>query len=101
MLLQGSCHCQEITFSLESPHPYPFNLCYCSICRKTSGSGGYGINLSGRYETLQVQGREFVTVYQVAILDEKTGAKTLSPAQRSFCSKCGSSLSMATSDRLT
>jgi|GEM_PF-4579057 len=31
MLLEGSCHCKSVRFRLESRHPYPFNLCYCSI----------------------------------------------------------------------
>ena len=48
MHLDGSCHCGAVRFSLESAHPYPYNLCYCSICRKTGGAGGYAINLGGR-----------------------------------------------------
>jgi hypothetical protein len=36
MRLEGSCHCGAVTFRLESAHPYPFNLCYCSICRRDS-----------------------------------------------------------------
>ena len=36
MRLEGSCHCGALRFALESKHPYPFNLCYCSICRKIS-----------------------------------------------------------------
>ena len=32
--------------------------CHCSICRKTAGSGGYGINLGARAATLKVQRRE-------------------------------------------
>jgi len=58
MLLEGSCHCGSVRFSVESAHPYPFNLCYCSICRKTAGGGGFAINLSATSETLRVQGRE-------------------------------------------
>jgi hypothetical protein len=42
MLLEGSCHCGAVHFSVESEHPYPFNLCYCSICRKTAGAGRGG-----------------------------------------------------------
>jgi len=34
MFLVGSCHCGEVQFQLNSSHPYPFNYCYCSICRK-------------------------------------------------------------------
>ena len=31
--------------------------CHCSICRKTGGSGGFGINLGARFETLKVTRR--------------------------------------------
>ena len=86
MKLEGSCHCGRVRFRLESRHPYPFNLCYCSICRKTGGGGGYAINLGGDHESLKVEGREHVSVYH-AIID---GAE--SPAERSFCARCGSAL---------
>ena len=39
MHLDGSCHCGAVHFSVEADSPYPFNLCYCSICRKTAGTG--------------------------------------------------------------
>ncbi|WP_020408519.1 GFA family protein [Hahella ganghwensis] len=87
MQLEGSCHCQKVRFTLQSKHPYPFNLCYCSICRKTGGGGGYAINLSGDYETLEVQGKEHMSVYQVKLNDREQ-----SPARRHFCQHCGSAL---------
>jgi len=37
MQLEGSCHCGAVSFSLTSAHPYPYQRCYCSICRKTQG----------------------------------------------------------------
>ncbi len=88
MKLEGSCHCGEVRFRLDSPHPYPFNLCYCSICRKTQGGGGYAINLSADAASLAVEGRENVSVYR-ARLDRQGD---LSPAERSFCRLCGSVL---------
>ena len=45
MLFEGSCHCGAVRFRAESPTPYPYQACYCSICRKTAGGGGYAINL--------------------------------------------------------
>ena len=60
MLLEGSCHCQAVRFSVESHEPVPFMRCHCSICRKTAGTGGYAINLGAVYETLQVQGSALV-----------------------------------------
>jgi hypothetical protein len=92
MLLKGSCHCGAISFSVRSPHPYPFNLCYCSICRKTAGGGGYAINLSGEYNTLQVSGQRHIKEYRANIRDEETGGDNVSPGRRSFCGECGSAL---------
>jgi hypothetical protein len=86
MLLEGSCHCGAVRFRVKSPEPYPFMRCYCSICRKTAGGGGYAINLGALSETLDVEGEKYVSVYQSPI-DGKTSA-----ARRHFCSVCGSAL---------
>lgn len=89
MQLEGSCHCGAVHFRVESPHPYPFNLCYCSVCRKTQGGGGFAINLSARAQTLSVAGEESVQVYRArpGPGDAETG-----PARRHFCGRCGSHL---------
>ena len=92
MQLEGSCHCRRVRFTLRSAHPYPFSVCYCSICRKTAGSGGYGINLGGYHETLEVEGEEHLGVYRAHIVDPDTGEASESPARRHFCRKCGSAL---------
>jgi hypothetical protein len=92
MQLEGSCHCGKVRFSLRSKHPYPFNLCYCSICRKTAGGGGYAINLGGDYASLWIEGREHVSVYQAKMADSSTGRRRTSPGQRHFCRHCGSAL---------
>jgi len=92
VLLKGSCHCGAVRFEVESPHPYPFNLCYCSICRKTAGGGGFAINLSGRRETLQVEGGDNLHVYNARITDPESGETTVSPGERSFCRHCGTAL---------
>jgi len=92
MLLEGSCHCGGVRFRLRSAHPYPFNLCYCSICRKTAGGGGFAINLSGDYASLEVEGEDNLSVYRASIVEEETGRRELSPARRHFCRLCGSAL---------
>jgi hypothetical protein len=92
MLLEGSCHCGRVHFSVESAQPYPYNRCYCSICRKTAGGGGYAINLGADNSTLVVKGREHVREYQPSITDPATGAAELSPGRRYFCTFCGSAL---------
>lgn len=92
MKLEGSCHCGAVRFRVVSRYPHPFNLCYCSICRKTAGGGGYAINLGAEHATLQVEGEEHVSIYQARITDRETGAVTVSPGRRHFCSRCASAL---------
>jgi len=87
MHLEGSCHCGAVHFSLDSPHPYPYQRCYCSICRKTQGGGGYAINLGGDARSMQVTGEDSINVYHARMPD---GSR--STAERHFCKHCGSGL---------
>ncbi len=92
MKLQGSCHCGSVRFELESAHPYPFMRCYCSICRKTAGGGGYAINLAGDNRTLKITGEKYIAVYRARIHDRESGKTTRSSGRRHFCKHCGSAL---------
>lgn len=92
MQLEGSCHCGGVEFRLQSRHPRPFNLCYCSICRKTAGGGGFAINLSGANDTLEVEGREKLRVYRAMVKYPGDAEPHRSPAERHFCGDCGSHL---------
>lgn len=92
MQLEGSCHCGSVRFSVNSAHPYPFNRCYCSICRKTAGGGGYAINLGADFSTLKVEGEEHISIYRAMIEDPETGKRRQSSGRRHFCSRCGSAL---------
>jgi hypothetical protein len=90
MLLKGSCHCGAVTFKVDSQTPYPYLRCYCSICRKTQGGGGYAINIMGNAATLKVKGARNLSVYRARW---REGRKLVrSPGKRHFCSKCGSAL---------
>ena len=80
MKLKGSCHCGAVRFSMESETPYPYLHCYCSICRKTAGGGGYAINIMGKAETFRKRGR--TRVYRAS----RGGG------ERHFCPRCGSAL---------
>jgi hypothetical protein len=91
MQLEGSCHCGAVRFRVRSTHPYPFMLCYCSICRKTAGAGGFAINLSADTDTLEVEGAEHVRSYS-ARLHDPAGGTAQSPGERKFCGQCGSPL---------
>ena len=92
MQLEGSCHCQAVRFTVESAHPYPFNLCYCSICRKTAGGGGFAINLGADYQTLSVSGEEHLGIYRARIDPDVPGEEGLSELRRYFCRHCASAL---------
>lgn len=88
MKLEGSCHCGEVRFSFESDSPCPYMRCYCSICRKVAGGGGYAINIGGSMPSLKVTGSEHISVYETGPATDGAGA----PRGRRFCSKCGSAL---------
>lgn len=92
MKLEGSCHCRAVTFTLESNHFYPYQLCYCSICRKTQGGGGYAINLAGIASSMKIKGAENISVYRARIKNPEDKRSRRSTAQRSFCKICGSGL---------
>lgn len=87
MRLEGSCHCRAVRFEVQAHEAVPYMRCYCSICRKTAGSGGYAINLGADFRTLQVQGREHLGVYRAVL-----GDGSRSSAERHFCRDCGSAL---------
>ena len=87
--LDGSCRCGVVTFSVESHAPVPFMRCYCSICRKTAGGGGYAINLHADKATLAVEGE---TAVFHAVIDDGYGHCKTSTGERHFCPKCSSAL---------
>jgi hypothetical protein len=86
MKLKGSCHCQAVGFEVESTTPTPYQRCYCSVCRKTQGGGGYAINLGAAFNSMKVKGRENISIYHARIDGED------SVAERHFCKLCGSHL---------
>ncbi|KAJ3514352.1 hypothetical protein NLJ89_g2421 [Agrocybe chaxingu] len=65
-------------------------LCVCAICRKVGGAGG-SINVAAHKNSLQVEGKENISVYQ-AILYRGTPEECIASSERSFCKKCSSML---------
>ncbi|MBT4045922.1 MAG: GFA family protein [Rhodospirillaceae bacterium] len=84
MQLQGSCHCGAVHFTVDSPGPQPYQRCYCSICRKAGGAGGFAINLLADNNSMKITGKKNLSVYQ-ALNDGQP-----SKHRRYFCKKCGS-----------
>ena len=88
--LDGSCRCGAVKFSVQSHTPHPYQLCYCSICQKTAGGGGFAINLLGTTASLSVKGKKVARIYRANIGDGD--ACYQSTGQRHFCSRCASAL---------
>ncbi|MDF1718519.1 MAG: GFA family protein [Sulfitobacter sp.] len=88
--LEGSCRCGAVHFEVESHTPVPYQQCYCSICRKTDGGGGFAINLGANADSLTVRGRDAIGVFRAEI--DRDGICRTSSAERHFCSRCGSAL---------
>ena len=64
--------------------------CYCSICRKVSGGGGFAINIMGEWDSLQLDGKERLREYRVLLPDEAApGELAPSSNARFFCGECG------------
>jgi hypothetical protein len=98
MQLKGSCHCGAVTFSVESSHPYPYQRCYCSICRKTQGGGGYAINLAGNARSMRIRGRKNIGIYHAKLKEDGERRAHRSNAERHFCGLCGSGLWLYSSE---
>lgn len=97
LMLRGSCRCGAAGFKVASHTPYPYQLCYCSICRKTDGGGGFAINIMADATTLKVRGRRAVGVFHADIRGSDGHCRT-SSGERHFCSKCGTVLWMFDKD---
>ncbi len=84
--LEGSCRCGAVAFTVDSHTPHPFMRCYCGICRKIGGGGGYAINIMGVARTLDVSG----AAEKAEVSFHIDGV--LSTMKRAFCRRCGCAL---------
>lgn len=98
ILLKGSCHCGAVQFQLRSAHIFPYQRCYCSICRKTQGGGGYAINLSGDARSLKVRGKKSIRIYRARLKEPGDRKAHSSTGERHFCGECGSGLWLFSSE---
>lgn len=92
MNIEGSCHCQKVKFSCESSTPAPFLKCYCSICLKLNGSGGYGINLGADFKSIELRGGSAIDVYQPKTQKHFSAPGIGKISGRHFCRFCSSGL---------
>lgn len=81
-MVKGGCLCGEVRFSIQG-EPLVQLYCYCSDCRKVSGTDGYAAYVVPRSALTLDKGKP--TGYSVT-------AKSGGTNTRNFCSKCGSRL---------
>ncbi|WP_394224458.1 GFA family protein [Alteromonas gracilis] len=77
----GSCNCGAISFSVNIPLSRVF-ICHCSICRKSTGSGGIAVTIVPN-EALKMEGE---------LSSIKQWAKPNHDWLTNFCKTCGSPL---------
>ena len=92
MTLTGSCRCGAVRFSCASHTPQPYQRCYCTICRKTTGGGGYAINLGARNDTMRIEDPTGAGPSTGPRSRRTTGSARWSTGERSFCTLCGTAL---------
>lgn len=89
MKLKGSCQCAKVKFTVDSDTPYPYQFCYCSVCRKVTG-GVCGCNIMAIRKTLKISGKRHLKLYHAVI--REGGRSHISKAERWFCGRCGTHL---------
>ena len=90
MTLEGSCRCGKVRFIVESHAPEPYQLCYCSICRKTDGGGVSPSTWPPTPRPFRSRAR----ITSVSPRRNPTGRRACeqSTGERNFCTGCGAAL---------
>ena len=90
--LEGSCRCGAVTFTVASHTPYPYQRCYCSICRKAGAGGGFAVNIMGDATALKIGGEGHLGTFVAVIDDGGGGDARQGTCQRRFCRNCATML---------
>ncbi|AEF04631.1 GFA family protein [Alteromonas naphthalenivorans] len=76
---KGSCNCGGVTFLVTVPIDSVF-ICHCSICRKSTGSGGIAVTVVPTNSLVIETGQDLIQAWEKPNHDWLTN----------FCKKCGS-----------
>ena len=89
-LIQGSCLCGSVKYEIEGD-PLVFNHCYCSRCRKASGTGhASNIILRTPVRVDCTSGEELLGEFKVPDAERFRNV---------FCTRCGSPLPRQSPDK--
>ena len=78
---RGSCNCGAVRFTLSAPVTDVY-ICHCSLCRKSTGSGGIAVTVVPREVLTWVSGEASI----------RNWAKPGHDWMTKFCERCGSPL---------
>jgi len=85
--ISGQCHCGAITWTATLPHKIALN-CHCNMCRSLSGAD-YSSWLVLPFDQFNLlSGKDHITDYEAS-----------DKFSKSFCSKCGSTVSCINNDK--
>jgi hypothetical protein len=87
---KGSCNCGAVVFSVSVALTDVY-ICHCSICRKSTGSGGIAVTVVPTEALSFDSGEEQIRVWQKPHHDWLTN----------FCKTCGSPLPAKNSETLS
>ncbi len=90
MNVKGACNCGSVTFSVGTSVSDVY-VCHCSICRKSTGSGGIAVTVVPTDDFAWLEGAALVNTWHKPGHDWET----------SFCSRCGSPLPGKNDDNTT
>ena len=88
--IRGACNCSSVTFQINTELTDVY-MCHCSICRKSTGSGGIAVAI--------VKNQDFVWLSGQSLA--KTWHKPNHDWQTTFCTQCGSPLPGKNDDNTT
>lgn len=80
-MAKGACNCGAVTFEIQTELSDIY-VCHCSICRRSTGTGGIAVVVVDKNEFRWLSGEEQVKTWHKPGHDWAT----------SFCSTCGSPL---------
>jgi hypothetical protein len=80
-LVEGECNCGSITFEIDA-HISDVFICHCSICSKSSGTGGVAVVIVGNGNFNWTRGRDQLSFW----------SKPEHDWHNYFCNVCGSSM---------
>lgn len=80
-MAKGGCNCGAIKFEITCDISDVY-VCHCSICRRSTGSGGIAVVVVNNSQFKWIQGQDQIN----------TWVKPCHDWQTSFCKTCGSAL---------